>query len=157
MPRTRSGINVELWIDHVPHHYPYPSPPQESGALLYVMANPNHINYAHEFGIHSVAAAIIFAILYIPLFGWFVRQSFARPTYVHFVLGLFCASTQIPTLMVVFDLTECSKQSESRRLGYVQRSQALILPDRPLDSLSLMRFCLVWVSSVYCTLRIPSF
>jgi hypothetical protein len=55
------------------------------------MSNPNDINYAHAFGIHSVAAAIIFAILYIPLFGWFVRQSFARPTYVHFVLAFFCA------------------------------------------------------------------
>lgn len=62
--------------------------------FFYAMSNsnPNHINYAHEYGIHSVAAAIIFAILYIPLFGWFVRQSLARPTYVYFVLTFFCAS-----------------------------------------------------------------
>ena len=50
-------------------------------------------NHPDEFGLHSVAAAVIFAVLYIPLFGWFVRQSFARLTYVHFVLVLFCAST----------------------------------------------------------------
>ncbi|KIM49901.1 hypothetical protein M413DRAFT_439029 [Hebeloma cylindrosporum] len=55
------------------------------------MSNPYHINYAHWSGIHSVPVAIIFAVLYIPLLGWFVRQSFARPTYVHFVLSLFCA------------------------------------------------------------------
>lgn len=34
----------------------------------------------------------MFSVLYAPLFGWFVRQSFVRPTYVHFVLALFCAS-----------------------------------------------------------------
>lgn len=48
------------------------------------------INYAKVFGIDSVAAAIVFATAYVPLFGWFVRQSFARPTYVFFVLSFFC-------------------------------------------------------------------
>jgi hypothetical protein len=49
------------------------------------------INYAKLFGFHSVAAAIIFAILYVPLFGWMSRMSFVRPTYVYSVLTLFCA------------------------------------------------------------------
>ncbi|GLB35636.1 hypothetical protein LshimejAT787_0212010 [Lyophyllum shimeji] len=48
------------------------------------------INYAKAFGIESVAAAIVFTIAYVPLFGWFVRQSFGRPTYVFFVLSFFC-------------------------------------------------------------------
>ncbi|KAF8892341.1 hypothetical protein CPB84DRAFT_1683104 [Gymnopilus junonius] len=48
------------------------------------------INYAKLFGFESVAAAVVFTILYIPFFGWFVRQSIARPNYVYFVLTLFC-------------------------------------------------------------------
>jgi hypothetical protein len=48
------------------------------------------INYAKAFGIESVPAAIVFTFLYIPLFGWFARQSLRRPTYVHFVLTFFC-------------------------------------------------------------------
>ncbi|KAF8061793.1 hypothetical protein FPV67DRAFT_296475 [Lyophyllum atratum] len=48
------------------------------------------INYAEAFGIESVAAAAIFAVAYSPLFGWFLRQSFGRPTYVFFVLTVFC-------------------------------------------------------------------
>ncbi|TFK35428.1 hypothetical protein BDQ12DRAFT_655543 [Crucibulum laeve] len=53
-------------------------------------SNPD-INFAHLIGYHSVAAAVIFAILYIPLLGWFIFQSFRRPTYVHFVLSFFCS------------------------------------------------------------------
>ncbi|KAF8179636.1 hypothetical protein BJ912DRAFT_982311 [Pholiota molesta] len=47
-------------------------------------------NLAKAFGFESEAAAIFFAILYIPLLGWYIRQSFARPTYVHIILALFC-------------------------------------------------------------------
>jgi len=50
------------------------------------------VNYAHAIGFDSVAAAAIFAVLYVPLFGWFILQSFKHPTYVHIVLSLFCAS-----------------------------------------------------------------
>lgn len=52
----------------------------------------DNINLAKAFGFESVGAAIVFAILYIPLLGWYIRQSFARPTYVHFVLVVFCGS-----------------------------------------------------------------
>ncbi|KAF8193705.1 hypothetical protein BJ912DRAFT_1021525 [Pholiota molesta] len=51
----------------------------------------DNINLAKAFGFESVGAAVVFAILYIPLLGWYIRQSFARPTYVHFVLVVFCA------------------------------------------------------------------
>lgn len=73
------------------------------------MSNPNHINYARWVGIHSAPAAITFAVLYIPLFGWFIRQSFTRPTYVYFVLTLFCASMQLPTPWIDPYLTEYMK------------------------------------------------
>ncbi|KAF8876265.1 hypothetical protein BD779DRAFT_171071 [Infundibulicybe gibba] len=55
------------------------------------MSSSSDINYAKLFGFESVAAAAVFAALYVPLFGWFVRQSFGRPTYVFIVLSLFCA------------------------------------------------------------------
>ena len=47
---------------------------------------------AHAIGIESLPPAIVFAILYVPLLGWFVLQSVKRPTYVYVVLALFCAS-----------------------------------------------------------------
>ncbi|KAG5636341.1 hypothetical protein H0H81_008363 [Sphagnurus paluster] len=48
-------------------------------------------NYADFFGIHSIAAAVIFAVAYVPLAGWFAIQSFGRPTYVFLILTFFCA------------------------------------------------------------------
>lgn len=53
------------------------------------MQGPPGTNYATGAGIHSVAAAVIFAILYVPLLGFFLRQSFARPTYVFITLSFF--------------------------------------------------------------------
>lgn len=50
------------------------------------------INYAHFFGVESIAGAVIFAIAYLPLFAWFLLQSVRRPTYVYGVLTIFCAS-----------------------------------------------------------------
>ncbi|KAJ7450835.1 hypothetical protein FB451DRAFT_1374592 [Mycena latifolia] len=49
------------------------------------------IDYAAAFGIESVAAAAIFAALFLPLGFWFVRQSIKNTTYVYIVLTLFCA------------------------------------------------------------------
>jgi len=49
------------------------------------------INYAKISGIHSVAAGIIFAVVYVPLFIFYIHQSIRRPTYVFIVLSLFCA------------------------------------------------------------------
>jgi len=48
------------------------------------------IDYAAAFGIHSVAAAAIFAVLFFALGLWFVRQSIKNTTYVYIILTLFC-------------------------------------------------------------------
>ncbi|KAF8162620.1 hypothetical protein B0H34DRAFT_692095 [Crassisporium funariophilum] len=52
---------------------------------------PPHFNFAKAIGYSSVPAAVIFTILYVPLFGWFTLKSFSHPNYVHFVLTFFCA------------------------------------------------------------------
>lgn len=49
------------------------------------------INYSQIGGIHSVAAAVIFAIIYFPLLIYNIIRSVKRPTYVLIVLALFCA------------------------------------------------------------------
>ncbi|KAJ7742602.1 hypothetical protein B0H16DRAFT_1563095 [Mycena metata] len=49
------------------------------------------IDYAALFGIHSLAGAVIFAILFFPLGLWFIRQSIRNTTYVYIILALFCA------------------------------------------------------------------
>ncbi|KAK0186086.1 hypothetical protein F5146DRAFT_1069176 [Armillaria mellea] len=49
------------------------------------------INYADAYGYHSLAAAIVFAIPYIPLCGFFAFQFIRSPTYVYGALALFSA------------------------------------------------------------------
>ncbi len=56
------------------------------------MASNNVIDFARAFGYSSTAAAIVFAVLYFPLLAYFIFQSFARPTYVHIVMVVFCSS-----------------------------------------------------------------
>ena len=56
------------------------------------MASNNGIDFAKAFGYSSTAAAIVFAVLYFPLLAYFIFQSFARPTYVHIVMVVFCSS-----------------------------------------------------------------
>jgi hypothetical protein len=57
---------------------------------------PQNFNYAHYAGIESVAAAVVFAVLYIPLFAWYVRQSIKRPAYVFIMLAFFSISKLVP-------------------------------------------------------------
>jgi len=52
---------------------------------------PPGYNFAQAYGIDSVAGAVIFAILYVPLFLFFIAKAVARPTYVYIVISLFCA------------------------------------------------------------------
>jgi hypothetical protein len=66
---------------------------------IYTMSDK--VNYADFFGFESVAGAAIFAVAYVPLFAWFLRQSFQRPTYVFIVLTFFCASKLCPVLIPV--------------------------------------------------------
>ncbi|KAK0473914.1 hypothetical protein IW261DRAFT_662379 [Armillaria novae-zelandiae] len=49
------------------------------------------INYAEAYGYNSLAAAIIFAIPYLPYCGFFVFRFIRSPTYVYGALSLFCA------------------------------------------------------------------
>ena len=56
------------------------------------MASPTDINYAKASGIHSVAAAAIFAVLYAFLLPYFIWRATRNPTYVLIILSLFCAS-----------------------------------------------------------------
>ncbi|KAG9318629.1 hypothetical protein JVU11DRAFT_722 [Chiua virens] len=48
-------------------------------------------DYASFLGIKSLPAAIVFAILYVPLFAFFVSKAVARPNYVYIILALFSA------------------------------------------------------------------
>lgn len=52
---------------------------------------PPGFNYAMAYGIESIAGAVIFAIIYVPLFFLYVRQAIVRPTYVFIVIAFFCA------------------------------------------------------------------
>lgn len=58
------------------------------------MSTSSPINYARQEGIEKgeLAAAIVFAVVYIPLFILNVARSIRHPTYVLIVLALFCAS-----------------------------------------------------------------
>ncbi|KAF4615433.1 hypothetical protein D9613_003543 [Agrocybe pediades] len=53
-------------------------------------AAPPNFNYAKAFGIRSVAAAIVFAIAYVPLAAWFISRFIARRNRVYATLTLFC-------------------------------------------------------------------
>ena len=49
-------------------------------------------DYAAAFRIKSLAAAIVFAILYFPFFVYFFFKAVSRPIYVYIIITLFCAS-----------------------------------------------------------------
>lgn len=49
-------------------------------------------DYATAFGYHSTLAAVVFAIVYLPIFLWFVLQSVRNTTYVYISLSVFCLS-----------------------------------------------------------------
>nr|GAT48212.1 predicted protein [Mycena chlorophos] len=47
-------------------------------------------DFTEYFQFHSVGAAVVFSVIYIILFGWFVRQSMKNMTYVYVALTVFC-------------------------------------------------------------------
>ena len=53
--------------------------------------NVNRHNFTKLSEIDSVPAAAVFAAIYSLLFGWFIGQSFRKPTYVFFSLAFFSA------------------------------------------------------------------
>ncbi|KAF7366889.1 hypothetical protein MSAN_00947600 [Mycena sanguinolenta] len=50
------------------------------------------IDYATAFGYKSIPAAVVFAIVYLPLVLWFIRQSIRNTTYIYISLTVFCLS-----------------------------------------------------------------
>jgi hypothetical protein len=50
------------------------------------------MNYAQAIGIHSVAAAVVFVILYVPLLVFYVLRAVRLRTSAYITLVLFCAS-----------------------------------------------------------------
>lgn len=56
------------------------------------------VNYADILGIHSVAAPIVFAILYLPFAVWFVLQCIRHFTQVYITLAVFCQSKPVSLL-----------------------------------------------------------
>jgi hypothetical protein len=48
------------------------------------------VNYADAYGIHSLAAAIIFLVIYTPLVPFYVWKSVKSRTFVYYMLTLFC-------------------------------------------------------------------
>ncbi|KAJ7448263.1 hypothetical protein B0H11DRAFT_1744428 [Mycena galericulata] len=56
-------------------------------------------DYATLFGFHSVPAAVVLAVVYLPLFIWFVRQSIRNTTYVYITLSVFCLMRVVAFLL----------------------------------------------------------
>jgi ABC-type multidrug transport system permease subunit len=69
------------------------------------MADP--IDYAPYLGIRSEAAAIVFAVLYLPLLVYFAFRAIRWRTWIYIVLALFCASKCFIS-HVKHDAEECS-------------------------------------------------
>ena len=86
------------------------------------------INYAKFARVDSLLAAIVLAVLYAPLAVLFVIKSFSRPTYVHYVMTLFCISSY-PYASNPFILLNNSTKSDSRPLLYVRSLRVQIPQD----------------------------
>lgn len=57
------------------------------------------LNFAHTEGIYSLAGAIIFAVAYLLLLLTFLYRSIRLPTFVHFILTLFCSVRTIAFIL----------------------------------------------------------
>lgn len=85
------------------------------------MSSPNgQINYAHATGIHSVAAASIFAVLYAFLLPFYILKAFRNPLYVLIILSLFCASKLVGRL--VLEIRETDRSYLVRVTAFVIRA-----------------------------------
>lgn len=51
------------------------------------------VDYASVFGIKSLAAPIVFAILYFPFFAYFLSKAISRPIYIYIIITFFCAGS----------------------------------------------------------------
>ncbi|KAK7040390.1 hypothetical protein VNI00_009867 [Paramarasmius palmivorus] len=80
------------------------------------------INYAHYVGYNSVAAAVVFAVLYLPLLPWFLLQLFRGRSRLLVILSLFCA---IRITAFVIRAYLCSSSSAGENLSLIIADQVL--------------------------------
>jgi len=83
---------------------------------------PPNFNFAAAIGIHSLAGAIVFSVLYVPLLAFFFVKSFTHPTYVHYILTLFCS---IRVAAFVIRAVLAGSESAGESLGLVVADQIL--------------------------------
>lgn len=76
---------------------------------------PN-FNYSVTLGVQSLPAAIVFVVLYAFLLAFFIRKSFTHPTYVHYILSLFCVSKYLTNPSSPFQEDLTVLLSASRRV-----------------------------------------
>ena len=62
------------------------------------MSSSNSVNYASFLGIHSVGAAIVFAVLYAVCLPYYVFRALKNRTYVLIFLAIFCLRTSPSSL-----------------------------------------------------------
>nr|GAT52139.1 predicted protein [Mycena chlorophos] len=67
-----------------------PDHPSSTTFIMSSNSTTTAIDYDKVFEFHSVPAAAIFTVVYIPLAAWFVRQSIRNTTYVYITLTVFC-------------------------------------------------------------------
>ena len=68
------------------------------------------IDYGQQLGMETLAASVVFSVVYVGFAGWFTRQSIRVPTFVHYTLLLFCASTSrfgMLSLTRMIDTQQC--------------------------------------------------
>lgn len=82
----------------------------------------SRINFAKALGMESLAAAVVFTILYVPFLVFFARKSFTHPTYVHYTLTFFCL-LRVVAFAVRAILTSSASAGET--LGVVITDQLL--------------------------------
>lgn len=58
------------------------------------------INYAEAYGYSSLAAAIVFAVAYLPLAGWFIFQAITSFTGIWVTMTLFCLGMSLPVHVI---------------------------------------------------------
>jgi hypothetical protein len=64
------------------------------------------VNYADAYGIHSLAAAIIFLVIYTPFVPFYIWTSVKSRTFVYYMLTLFCVSGYISAFQTTEHLPE---------------------------------------------------
>jgi hypothetical protein len=80
-------------------------------------------DYATAFGFHSIPAAVILTLVYLPLFLWFIRQSIKNTTYVYISLSVFCLSES--PLLIFVSLAITLLESLVRVVAFIMRAMLI--------------------------------